>query len=212
MLDTRALSNIAFPSTSSFVEPDLDLVKARNWDVRVEKSIADILGATAWDESYGQTFNYRWRGADTLTWGNLDEWVRINWLRDIFKGNAEMKPHTLSTELFSVMLKSQIAKLEQVYTFRHDEIVKKFLEKNSSIVLLLLEAKPVLYHFFGKGIDVSLEVVSDPEATNSSQLFGYIHIPGLSPDVALEQINAMDEAWFLKKFEQTGGQFNFILV
>jgi len=213
MLDTRALPTRVFSWASSFGEPDPDLSKAHKWDVRVEKYLVDTLGATAWDETYGQTLGYRWRGEDTLTWGNPNEWVRINWLRNIIMGDAEMEALTLlSADLFSVMLKAQITRLEQIYSFRQDEAVKRFLEKNSAIVLLLLEAKSVRDHFFGTGIDISLEVVSDPEATNNSQLFGYIHTPGLPPDVALERINAMDEAWFLKKFEQTGGQFNFILA
>jgi hypothetical protein len=213
MLDTKTfLPNPSSWASSSGV-PMPDPTKASRWNDRVVEHLVDFLGASASIETYEQTSGYRWRGQDTLTWGNPNEWVVINWMRNIMLGDPGMEVVALSKQidLWCVLQSARITNLEHVYTFRQAENVKGFLFKNPTIVSVIIEAKTVLEKFFGPDIHVSLEVVSDPETKDNTQLFGYIQTGDMLPDVAFECLNAMDEAWFIKQFDLTSGLFNFSL-
>lgn len=212
MFETKSLPS----QSSSWAVIDVPIIvpaESQKWDISTEKILVDFLGASAWDESYDQTFGYRWRGEDTLTWGNPNEWVLINWVRNIFLRKPDMETNAMSKQVgfWQVLQDTRIARLEQVYKFHHAEKVKQFLVNNPVIISILLEAQAVLEKFFGSDVGVTLEVVSDPEASDNSQLFGYIHTGDMAPDVAFKHINAMDEAWFLKKIDLIGGLFNFNL-
>ncbi|MBA4385464.1 MAG: hypothetical protein C0410_12070 [Anaerolinea sp.] len=168
---------------------------------------------TAWDESYYQTFGYRWKGEDTLTWGNPNEWVLINWLRNFFLNdpNCEKEVFIHQDAFWEILRNVRITKLEQIYTFRNKEKVRQFFEKHPPLISVLLEAKSVLSIYFGANIHVTLEIVSDPDVPDFNRMFGYIGTGGLSPDVAFERLAAMDNAWFLKQVDNIGDLFNFNL-
>ncbi len=51
-------------------EPDIEAMSRR---------VLDALGAWAW-QVFPQTFGYRWKGEDTLDWGNLDTWIQSKWV------------------------------------------------------------------------------------------------------------------------------------
>lgn len=213
MLDSRAFPAVYSTWPSSDTMPE-ETEKGGSWDEKTKKAFIDFLGASAWDESYEQTFGYRWRGQDTLTYGNPNEWVLINWVRKFFLGEPRMEAIASPNQLdlfFTVLKSSRLAKLEQSFTFRQPEQVIEFLGNNPNLITILLEAKPILEKFFGAGVDVTLEIVPDPEAPDYSQLYGYIHTGDLSPEEAFERLNAMDDAWFLKQINLTGGLFNFNL-
>jgi hypothetical protein len=205
------------------------------WGERAARYFLDALGASAWDEAYGQTLGYRWKGEDTLTWGNADEWIVIKWLaqRFVLQEQADMSFVANASDtaaslfftqeqvdlsvfaeqeanLWAIVYEARIAKLGSIYTFRNSDEVIEFLI-NNKIFSVLWEAWPVLQEFFGSDISVALEVVNDPETTHTKQLFGYISAMSLSPDEAFERLNAFDEAWFLKQFVLTGGLLNFNL-
>jgi len=186
------------------------------WDKKATQYFVDMLGASAWDEAYGQTFSHRWKGEDTLTWGNADEWILIKWItQHIFaQEQAQEKLNAFAQKevnLRAVVYEARIAKLESIYTFRNSDEVKIFLINNNRIFSVLWGARPVLEEFFGNDVSIALEVVNDSESANVKQLFGYINAGTLSSDEAFERLSAFDEVWFLKQFDSTGGSFNFNL-
>jgi len=184
------------------------------WSEKASQYFVDTLGVSAWDEAYGQTFGYRWKGEDTLTWGNADEWILIKWFAQRFFTQEELDISTFARQevnLWAVVYEARIAKLESIYTFRNSDEVKKFLIDNKRIFSVLWDTRPVVEEFFGNDVSIALEVVNDPESANVKQLFGYINTGALSSDEAFERLSAFDEVWFLKQFDSTGGLFNFNL-
>ena len=201
MLDTTR----TYPIPSSF---------SPKWSEKAAQYFVDALGVSAWDETYNQTFGYRWKGEDTLTWGNADEWILIKWLLQRFFAQEQLDISAFAKQevnLWAVVYEARIAKLESIYTFRNPVDVKKFLIDNKRIFSVLWDARPVVEEFFGNNISISLEVVNDPEAENIKQLFGYINVTAFPPEEAFERFNMFDETWFLKQFDLTGGLFNFNL-
>jgi hypothetical protein len=194
MLDTTSL-----PLSTS-------LIPTPKWDNKIAQYLKDVLGGSAWDETYGQTFVYRWRGEDTLTWGNVDEWILVKWLAQQFFAHEQ-----LDANVWNVINEARIASLEAKYEFRNPVEVKGFLMEHNQTLSVLWNARSVVEEFFGNNVSIALEVVHDPEAENIKQLFGYINAAPLSPDEAFERFTAFDETWFLKQFELTGGLFNFNL-
>jgi len=184
------------------------------WDEKASEYFVDAIGASAWDETYGQTFGYRWKGQDTLTWGNADEWILIKWLVQRLFAQEQVDASIFAKQeenLWVVVHETRIAQLETKYTFRNSVEVKKFLMENKQIFSVLWDARSVIEEFFGNNVSITLEVVNDPESNGVQLLFGYIHAESLSPDEAFERLNAFDEAWFLKQFDLTCGLFNFNL-
>ncbi len=101
--------------------------------------------------------------------------------------------------------------LEDVYIMRNPEDIKAFLRKYGQVVSVVTEATPIIAEFFGPEVSLALEVIHDPESTDVQQLFGYIHSKSLSPEEALERLNAFDDHWFLNKLDSIGGLLNFTL-
>ena len=205
MFDTTRVS----PILSSF---------SPKWDKRAKEFFIDALGVSAWDESYGQTFGHRWKGEDTLTWGNVDEWILIKWLSQRFFEQEQLQDDSnysalaqQEVNLRTVIDETRIAKLEAKYTLRNPGEIKRFLLEHKRVLSVLWDARSIVEEFFGNDVSVDLEVVNDPESYGSKQLFGYINAKSLSPDEAFNRLSAFDDAWFLKQFDLTNGLFNFNL-
>lgn len=201
MLDTTSPFSIQVASSSKM-------------DNKIAQHLMDVLGSSAWDETYGQTFGYRWKGEDTLTWGNADEWIFIKWLAQQFFTQEKLDLSVFARQeldVWSVVSEARIAKLENKYAFRNPVEIKRFLISHRQVLTVLWDARSVLKEFFGNEVSIALEVVHDPEAENIKQLFGYINVASFPPDEAFERFNAFDETWFLKQFDLTGGLFNFNL-
>jgi hypothetical protein len=191
-------------TTSPFLS--FPVIPTPKWDNKISQYLIDVLGSSAWDETYGQTFVHRWRGEDTLTWGNVDEWILVKWLAQQF-----FAPGQLDANVWNVIHEARIASLEAKYKFRNSVEIKGFLMEHKQTLSVLWNARSVVEEFFGNNVSITLEVVHDPEAENAKQLFGYINAAPLSPDETFERFTAFDETWFLKQFELTGGLFNFNL-
>lgn len=184
------------------------------WGEKTPQSFVDALGVSAWDEAYGQTLGYRWKGEDTLTWGNADEWILIKWLAQRFFAQEHLDISIFAQQevnLWAVVSEMRIAKLETIFNFRDPDEVKRFLGEHKLIIPVLLNARSIVEEFFGNDVPVALEVVIDPEALSKKQLFGYISTGSLPLDEAFERFNAFDESWFLKQYDLTDGLFNFNL-
>lgn len=181
------------------------------WDVNISRKLVDTLGVSAWTEDKEQTFGYRWRGQDTLTWGNLDRWIEVNWM---VQRILEQDINTIAkqeVELFAVISEIRIAQLETFYQFRNSAEIRNFLKRHPELIAVLQAGHSAVEEIFGNGILIALEVVKDPEVTNSQQLFGYIKVDAFSPEEAFERLNAFDETWFIKQSDLIGGLLNFNL-
>jgi hypothetical protein len=64
-------------------EPDVEDLTRRmrnRSDIEaMSRRVLDALGAWV-GQVFPQTFGYRWRGEDTLDWGNLDTWIQTKWV------------------------------------------------------------------------------------------------------------------------------------
>ena len=201
MLDTTRIFPVPIPSSPK-------------WREKNPRSFVDALAVSAWDEAYGQTLGYRWKGEDTLTWGNADEWILIKWLVQRFFAQENLDISNFAQQevnLWAVVSEMRIAKLETIFNFRNPDEVKRFLREHKLIIPVLLNTRSIVEEFFGNEVPVALEVVIDPEALNNKQLFGYISTGSMPQDEAFERFNAFDESWFLKQYDLTDGLFNFNL-
>jgi hypothetical protein len=201
MLDTTCTFPVPIPLTPK-------------WGEKTSQSFVDALGVSVWDETYGQTLGYRWKGEDTLTWGNADEWILIKWLAQRFFAQEHLDISIFAQQevnLWAVVSEMRIAKLETIFNFRNPDEVKRFLGEHKLIISVLLNARSIVEEFFGNDVPVALEVVIDPEALSKKQLFGYISTGSMPLDEAFERFNAFDESWFLKQYDLTDGLFNFNL-
>jgi hypothetical protein len=186
-------------------------VPPTQWGENISQKIVDTLGVSAWDESNEQTFGYRWKGQDTLTWGNLDEWLIIKWLtQQFFERDASILAKQ-QIDFAKVLAEIHMAQLESLYDFRNPTEIKGFLVHHRPLIPVLKEAYSVVEEFFGNGVSVALEVVKDPETANMEQLFGYIKVDPFSPEEALGRLGAFDDAWFIKQVDVIGGYLNFNL-
>ena len=100
--------------------------------------------------------------------------------------------------------------LEEVYSLRDAAAVRRFLHHCPQLVEVLLDAHVYLQKYFGPDPQVTLRVVSDPEAESIDELFAYILTP-LQVDEALARLDRLDEEWFLDQLDRVDGQFNFKL-
>ena len=94
--------------------------------------------------------------------------------------------------------------LERLYTFRERGEVLGFLEKYPFLVSLLLEAYNEIGNYFPYS-QVFLEVVTDPEVTDDSQLVIFI-ATDLDPFETDARLERFDEAWWLDALDQAQGK------
>ena len=102
------------------------------------------------------------------------------------------------------------AEIVNHYTLRNSSEVLHFIAEHPSLEPLLVEAYKQLEKHFGAKVPVTLKVVYDPEYVDVVQLFGYIKT-NLSPQAALDRLDAFDKAWFLSVLDQADGLLNFNL-
>lgn len=102
-------------------------------------------------------------------------------------------------------LEAKISYLRQLYTFRNQEEVLKFLQEHPFLVELLLEAYSHIKEHFGFRTPVFLEVVHDPEIINDSQLVAFIQTD-LDPIRALEKLDRFDKDWWVEASRRGEGK------
>jgi hypothetical protein len=199
MIDTTSIFTFTTPSIPE-------------WGEKTPSSLVDVLGVSAWDEAYDQTLGYRWKGEDTLTWGNADEWILIKRFVQRFFNQKDLDISIFAQQevkLWDVISEVRISKLETIFIFRNPDEIKKFLVEHRLIIPVLLNARSIIEKFFGNDVPIALEVIIDPEAKNNKQLFGYISTGSMPLGDALERFNTFDESWFIQQYELTDGLFNF---
>jgi len=85
--------------------------------------------------------------------------------------------------------------LDEMYTFREPNIVKEYLVSNTFLRPILEEAAEKIRNYFPSS-PLVLEVISNPEEEDDTYLVLFIKT-NLAPFNAVEQLNRLDEEWFL---------------
>jgi len=217
-----AMSTAYFPerkSDSAYLfmldEPDAEALRKRALykpgAEALSKLVLEALGTSAWQSSQ-QTFGYRWRGEDTLDWGNLDNWLQIKLARDLVASSpgAQIQLAEYDALRQFIVESSRLRQLGEFYYFRDMPPVRRFLRAHPQLTEVLLEAHAHLQKCFGPDPQVALEVVSDPEAEGPDELLAYI-LTSLPADEALARLDRLDEEWFLDQLDRVGTFFNFNL-
>lgn len=93
-------------------------------------------------------------------------------------------------------LTCELRDLQRFYTLRRASEVREFLINNSFLFSLLREAYEQVRNYFGQSAQITLEVVTDPEATEDQELVVFIRTH-FSPHKAFEKLEQFDEEWWL---------------
>ena len=108
--------------------------------------------------------------------------------------------------------------LEQPHTTSHvhymavnPEPVERFLAEHPSVTQVLLEAKKPLQDAFGKDVQVSVAVTSNPEVAAGEFLVSSIQT-SLSARRAHARLDKFDETWWLDNAPRVQGQLIFTVA
>jgi hypothetical protein len=103
----------------------------------------------------------------------------------------------------------ELAQIEQGYQLPQRGEVIQWLEQYPVLVPILLEARGKISEYFGD-VQVSLEVVVDPEMIGYSQLIAFITTKA-DPEEAMDQLERFDDAWWLDSEEPAQDKLEFIV-
>jgi len=191
--------DVGIPKRYAPNKPDL-----QKW----RKHVLDALG-TAIGQSPQQTLSYRYRGEDTLTWGDPDRWIEIKWgVQCLFAELLQSACGRQYGAMLDIIRSARLEKLEAMYSLRDRAEVEHFLQTYPHLINVLLESYPHLLEHFGSDVKVALEVVSDPEVGDWRQLFAYILTP-MPVREALDRLDRLDKEWFLDQLDRTDGLLTF---
>ncbi len=187
--------------------------------IAMDKPIVEALGGAAW-QSTQQTFSHRWKGTDTLTWGNQEQWIRIILMQawaDLAQSLPAIPDHELhrlasiwASTWAEIPTQSRFAALDRLFTVRNPSAVRRFIQAHPDLVDIVVEAHSQVQKHFGPGTRIALEVVRDPDAQDAEQLFAYIQT-ALPVDEALKRLDQLDEEWFLDQVDLVQDDFNLNL-
>ena len=85
--------------------------------------------------------------------------------------------------------------LNDMYTFRHPDVIQEYLNSNELLHPILAEAVDKIEHFFPEAF-LFLEVISNPEEESDTHLVIFIKT-NVPPTEAVEKLDQLDEEWFL---------------
>lgn len=181
----------------------------------IEKHVLDVLGAGV-GQHWHETFAYRRRGEDTLSWGEPDEWINVQWLRTLSLRGARPLSGLIDrlresyASLQEALESARLHLLNEIYEFRDHERVLTFLSEHPVLIVFLEESYVYLQTHFGVKARYVLEVVDDPEVSNRRSLVVYI-VVSLSIDEALTKLDLLDRDWYLRHIDEVGELVNFNL-
>jgi hypothetical protein len=95
--------------------------------------------------------------------------------------------------------------LAEIYEFRDYVVVSSFLRENQLLFPLLLEARRRIETCFGTDAQVALEVFTDPESEDDTQLVALVQT-SLPPVEAVATLNQFDRAWWLAASSNSNGK------
>lgn len=184
-----------------------EVLGTKDWSNR----LAHALRATS-GRGPQQTFSYSWSGEGTASWTPAHDAIQKDLVQSLLE-SASINVDVYMIEylgLPDILGSARWHVLEEMYSFRHATVVRRFLQIHPHLVKLLIDAYPYLLELFGPDPEVALEVVSDPEVEDWDQLFAYICTP-LPVNEALARLHRLDEEWFLDQLDRVNDLFNFSL-
>lgn len=192
-----------FEKTEDVVFPDQSAEERK-------KRVLDALGSFAWGSRL-ETTAYRWRGEDTLTWGNIDRWLLVEWVRNILESpqDEELRRQCQYEVLSKIVKHARLSELDSLYHYRGKEQVREYLVAHPPLIDFLQDSYPHLLRCFGPDVTYVLEVVEDPEGDHRN-LFVYI-CTSLEIEQALSGLDKFDDEWFLNQIGRLNGSVNFNL-
>lgn len=122
---------------------------------------------------------------------------------------TEFSRHESTSSLWIERL-TKIKQIKRIYNMRHEFETIYFLHQHPALIDLLLEAPAQIERYFGSSSLLTLELATDPEDPDSTELFVNIGV-SLPVDDAIARLDRFDEGWFLAQLERTDGRLNFNL-
>ena len=175
--------------------------------IDLKDGILNAIGGVAWQRA-GKTSLYRLKGQDTLTWGEVDDWIRVK----IFIHLFEQPNVTDYIFNYQTVVKldhlNNINEIREVYGISISKEVEEYLMNNPEIIDVILDAHPHIKKSFGSTFNLRLEIVRDPEVSGIEQLTAYI-VTRISVDDALLSLSVFDDEWFLDQLDRFDNNFNF---
>lgn len=105
----------------------------------------------------------------------------------------------------SILTEQDIDSLERLYALRRRDEVIAFLSDHPFLVALLEEAHSEIQIYFNSYLQMTLEVVADPEAIDDRELVLFIQTE-LPPVEALASLDRLDEDWWLEASDASRGK------
>ncbi|MGH2534211.1 MAG: hypothetical protein ACRDJW_18235 [Thermomicrobiales bacterium] len=81
------------------------------------------------------------------------------------------------------------------YLFRDEGAVRAYLDEHPEVIPALVEASRLLPHSFGMNAAIVLDVLTDPEEPDATNLFALIRT-SLEPNEALPLLDDFNERWW----------------
>jgi len=97
------------------------------------------------------------------------------------------------------------------YIALHPEPVERFLAAHPTVSQVLLDAKAPLQDAFGKDVQVSVTVTSNPEIADGEFLVGSVQT-SLSAGQAHARLDTCDESWWLDNAPRAQGRLLFTIA
>ncbi len=145
----------------------------------------NIFGLYDWDLVINSLFQFDDENC------SLSSNIKLNRLKEFawpegFINKLKQEPYVVVTDTYL---------LDEMYTFREPGIVQEYLDSNTFLLTILEEAFDKIRKLFPSS-PLFLEVVSNPEEEDDTYLVLFIKT-NLVPFNAVEQLNRLDEEWFL---------------
>lgn len=182
---------------------------------QIDRDMVDVLGATV-EQDMEETLAYRRRGEETLTWGEPEDWIVVQWLRSLSQYSTQLPSALVErlrksyTSLQEALESARFSIIGQYYELRNEEQVRDFLRNHPTLVGFLIDSYPYLHKHFGDDSKYILEAINYPEGSDFESLVVFI-ATSLSVDEALSRLDAVDREWYLDQLDLVGELVNFNL-
>ena len=135
------------------------------------------------------------------------------WMQDLFSPGAKVVAFSVNVPstwqqvggATSILTQQDVDSLDRLYAFRRRDEVISFLSDHPFLVELLQEAHGEIQIYFNSYLQMTLEVVADPEAIDDRELVLFIHTE-LPPVEALASLHRLDEDWWLDASDASRGK------
>ena len=127
-------------------------------------------------------------------------------IENVEMSQIEEEPEEKEEKSIFFLTQRGIKLLKKYYVIEDDNEFRNFFITHNQLINILLEAPKWIKKIFGESVRIHLRVHADPEE-DYEELFIVIKT-SLKPEEALNRLNALDEEWFIKVIDKTGGYLN----